>query len=69
MFNEKSVSMMITLPKSYRNLLRSLAAEANLKNQDRVLTAPQLVREIVCQYLDKQLQDNAEFRDDLRVGK
>lgn len=64
---QKNVSMMITLPKHYRNLLRTLVAEANLKDQDRVLTASQLVREIVCQYLDKELQNSAKSGEDVRI--
>ena len=51
MTKSKLVPMMISLPKEYRDKLRTMAAEQNLKNPDQVTSASTIAREIVCEYL------------------
>ena len=51
MTKSKLVPMMISLPKEYRDRLRTMAAEQNLKNLDRVTSAATLAKEIICEHL------------------
>ncbi|MFA5181441.1 MAG: hypothetical protein WC405_09000 [Syntrophales bacterium] len=48
----KNVSLIISLPKKYRDLLRKMAAEKNLTNQDTVCSAARLGREIIINHVD-----------------
>ena len=45
------VPMMISLPKEYRDKLRTMAAEQNLKNLDQVTSAATIAKEIICEHL------------------
>ena len=47
----KPVPLMLSIPKSFRDKLRIMAAEQNLKNPDQVTSASTIAREIVCEYL------------------
>lgn len=49
-----NVPMMISIPKSYRNLLRTMAAENNLSNPDSHSSAAQLAREIIVNHLESK---------------
>ena len=46
------VPLMLNIPKSLRDKLRTMAAELNLKNPDQVTSASTIAREIVCAYFD-----------------
>jgi len=48
----KPVPLMLSIPKSFRDKLRKMAAEQNLKNTDQVTSASTIAREIVCAYFD-----------------
>ena len=51
MSENKPVPLMLSIPKSFRDKLRKMAAEQNLKNPDQVTSASTIAREIVCEYL------------------
>jgi len=53
MAKEEKVSVTISIDKSYKDKLRIMAAEQNLKNPDKVASASTLAKEIICKYLDK----------------
>ena len=57
MATEKIIPLTIGIPKSYRDLLRRLALEANMKNPDHTVTVSQIGREIVCEYLGKIMEE------------
>jgi hypothetical protein len=57
MITEKIIPLTIGLPKSYRDRLRRLALETNMKNPDHTVTVSQIGREIVCASLDKILEE------------
>jgi hypothetical protein len=50
---DEKVSITISIAKMYRDRLRMMAAEQNLKNPDQVTSASTLAREIICEYLDQ----------------
>jgi len=50
---EEKVSLTISISKSYRDRLRTMAAEQNLKDPDLLTSASTIAREIICEYLDK----------------
>jgi hypothetical protein len=51
MEKSKLVPMMISLPKEYRDKLRTMAAEQNLKNTDQVTSGATIAKEIICEHL------------------
>ena len=53
MSENKPVPLMLSIPKSFRDKLRMMAAEQNLKNPDQVTSASTIAREIICEYLDQ----------------
>jgi len=57
MEDNKKVSLMLNIPKSFRDKLRKMAAEQNLKNPDQVTSASTIAREIVCAYFDNGKAD------------
>ena len=57
MTTEKIIPLTIGLPKSYRDLLRRMALEANMKNPDHTVTVSQIGREIVCEHLRKIIEE------------
>ncbi len=52
-----TVQIMLTIPRRYRDLLRTIAAEANLKNPETVVTASHLGKQIICDHLDSYLNE------------
>lgn len=48
MDDERLVSITISVPKSYRDQLRKIVAQDNLKNPDKVTSVSELGREILC---------------------
>lgn len=63
----KKVPLMLSVPKNYRDQLRRMAAEHNLKNPDNPTFAATLATVILCEYLDKRLQDKAESSGEART--
>ena len=57
MIDNKTVSLTISLPKDYRDLVRKKAAEWNLDHPDEIITGARIARDIVIEYLD-QWKDN-----------
>jgi hypothetical protein len=54
----KNVSLIISLPKGYRDHLRRMAAEINLTNQDVVSSAARLGREIIVNHINSIAGEN-----------
>jgi hypothetical protein len=52
MQQEEKVSLTIAIPKNYRDRLRTMAAEQNLQNPDRLTSASTIAREIISEFLD-----------------
>ena len=57
MGSERVVPVTIALPKQFRDLLRKMALEANMKNLDRTITVSEMGREIVVEHLKKILEE------------
>ena len=53
MSNKAKLAMMLSIKKDYRDQLRKMAAEQNLKDPTQVVTASGIARDIVCDYLDR----------------
>lgn len=51
MAKSKLVPMMISLPKEYRDKLRTMAAEQNFVNPDQVTSAATIAKKIICEHL------------------
>ena len=65
MEKSKLVPMMISLPKEYRDRLRTMAAEQNLSNPDKVTSAATIAKEIICEHLSLAIEpeiDESEGR-------
>jgi hypothetical protein len=58
MSKEKLVPLMISISKELLDLLRTMAAKQNLENPNEVVSAAQIGREIIEQYL--QTLDNVQ---------
>jgi hypothetical protein len=58
---EKSVTLMITLKKEDRDLLRKMAAEKNLKNLNEVTSSAQIAKEIISNYLEKNKKEKIAY--------
>ena len=56
MTTTKNVQLMLTLPKHYRDCLRRLAAERNLRNPDQIISPAGLAKKILCAHLDELMQ-------------
>ena len=57
MTTEKVISISIGIPKVYRDLLRRLVLEANMKEPEHTVTLSQIGREIMCEALEKILEE------------
>ena len=57
MTTEKVISISIGIPKVYRDLLRRLVLEANMKNPEHTVTLSEMGREIMCGALEKILEE------------
>ena len=60
MSKQEKVSLTISIKKQYRDQLRTIAAEHNLKDPDRVTSASTIAKEIICGYLDKLAPELAD---------
>ena len=52
MYQEEKVSLTISIPKSYRDRLRTMAAQQNLHDPDQLTSASTIAREIICGHID-----------------
>lgn len=58
MSQDKLVPLMISIPKQYKDILRTKAAKINVENPNAVTSAAQIAREILCKNLDQnQMED------------
>ncbi len=57
MRNQEIISISLGIPKVYRDLLRRLVVEANMKNPEHTVTLSQVGREIMCEALEKILKE------------
>jgi len=57
MSTEKVISVTIAIPKVYRDLLRRLVLEANIKDPEHTVTVSEMGREIMCAALEKILEE------------
>ncbi len=57
MRNQEIISISLGIPKAYRDLLRRLVLEANMKNPEHTVTLSQVGREIMCEALEKILKE------------
>lgn len=60
METEKLVSITISVPKRYRDQMRTIVAQANLKNPEEVATLSELGREIFLEYLKNLTTEKKE---------
>ena len=60
MAKSKLVPMMISLPKEYRDKLRTMAAEQNFINPDQVTSAATIAKEIICEHLSIDRETKVE---------
>ncbi len=60
MTKSKLVPMMISLPKEYRDKLRTMAAEKNFRNPDHVTSASTIAKEIICERLSMDRESEIE---------
>ena len=65
MAKSKLVPMMISLPKEYRDKLRMMAAQQNLKNPDKVTSGATIAKEIICE----RLSNDRESKIDEDIGE
>lgn len=59
---EEKVSLTITIAKSYRDRLRTMAAQQNLHDPDQLTSASTLAREIICEHIDEIEPIEADFK-------
>jgi hypothetical protein len=64
MAKSKLVPMMISLPKEYRDKLRTMAAEQNFVNPDQVTSAATIAKEIICE----RLSVDRETKEKEKIG-
>jgi hypothetical protein len=68
MAKTKLVPMMISLPKEYRDKLRTMAAEQNFNNPDQVTSAATIAKEIICERLsiDREAKEKETKRETIK---
>lgn len=57
MTDNRTVSLTISLPKGYRDLLRTKAAEWNMEHPDSLLTGARIGRDMIIEQLDNWLKE------------
>lgn len=60
MVTERLVSITISIPKTYKDRLRKIVAQSNLKNLDETTNISRLGREIFCEYLKNLTEEKKE---------
>ena len=63
MDNEKKVQFNLCVPEHTRDQLRRMAAQTNLENPGKVITAASLGTEIICRYLDDLNQQSQSEKE------
>ncbi len=63
MQDNRTVSLTISLPKTYRDLVRKKASEWNLDHPDELITGARIARDIVIEYLDQFKHEHEESSD------
>ena len=58
---EEKVSLTISIAKSYRDRLRTMAATRNLHDVDQLTSASTIAREIICDHIDELDGIEADF--------
>ena len=61
---DKNVTLLITMPKRYRDLLERMAVEQTLLKPARVLRRAGLASQIICQYLDNLYPKSEESQSE-----
>jgi hypothetical protein len=62
MYQEEKVSLTISIPKNYRDRLRTMAAKQNLHDPDQLTSASTIAREIICEHIDGLECLEADFK-------
>jgi len=57
MTTEKVISISLGIPKAYRDLLRRLVLEANMKDPEHTVTLSEMGRKIMCAALENILEE------------
>ena len=63
MYQVEKVSLTISIAKSYRDRLRTMAAQQNLHDPDQLTSASTIAREIICEYIDRIECLEASFKE------
>lgn len=63
MYQEEKVSLTISIAKSYRDCLRTMAAQQNLQDPDQLTSASTIAREIICESIDRIECPEASFKE------
>ena len=58
----RKVSITISIEKSYRDQLRTIAAKRNLHDPDQLTSASTIAREIICEHIDELERIEADFQ-------
>lgn len=58
---EEKVSITISIAKSYRDRLRTMAAQQNLHDPDQLTSASTIAREIICEHIDNLDRIETDF--------
>ena len=58
---EGKVSITISIAKSYRDRLRTMAAQQNLHDPDQITSASTIARGIICEHIDELEGIEADF--------
>ena len=53
MSENKPVPLMLNIPKSFRDKLRTMAGEQKLENPDKVTSASTIAKEILCEHINE----------------
>lgn len=62
MSNDEKVSLTLSIPKGYRDRLRTMAAQQNLHDPDQLTSASTIAREVICEYIDRIECIEADFK-------
>lgn len=72
MTDNRTVSLTISLPKHFRNVLRKRASEWNLEHPDELISGAGIARDIICDLLEeweKNQEKSIEKRNDVHIAK
>lgn len=65
---EEKVSLTISIAKSYRDRLRTMAAKQNFHDPDYLTSASTIAREIICEYIDEIDDKDTDIRATVADG-